>query len=667
MNLADAISAVRYFGIYPVFLGTWHRIVKKTGLLKYRFPTSDWGELALESFIDRSTIKRNWREILCPDRFFPVADVCRFFSGKNASGQLIIERADNVTNGRFKYFSRLDVRHGLPVNWHLNPFTGAEWPKDVHWCDIDYFVKENGDIKCAWEISRFSWAYDLVRAYAVTNDEKYVRTFWELLESWLADNQPNQGVNWVSGQECGLRIMAWCFALFAFLGSKASTEDRIERLLLAIAVHAERVEKFISHAIRQKTSHAMTEAAGLYTAGTLFPFFRSASRWRALGRKILEREGLRQIYEDGSYVQHSMNYHRLMLHTYLWCLRLAEINGESFSEKLKERLLNATEFLYQMQDETTGRVPNYGANDGALVLPLSNCDYLDYRPVIQSCWYLLKRQKLYERGQWDEDMVWFFGPDALNASKLNKQRTSCSFQAGGYYTLRAKSSWGMIRCQTYRDRVVHVDPLHLDVWANGINLLRDCGTYKYFAPDEPELELYFKSIWAHNTVTIDDRLPVRLVSRFIYLPWPKAELNRFKQGRDIIEWEGRSLAYDRDPWNVIHSRRVMSNPEGTRWEITDVLTGNGSHKVELRWHLPAEADVVVRESESVQVRLVDGWLLEVTAHDTIKARIIESGENGGWESLYYSHKQPLHTLSVVVETDLPMKFATTVWRQVRLE
>ena len=51
------------------------------------------------------------------------------------------------------------------------------------------------------------------------------------------------------------------------------------------------------------------------------------------------------------------------------------------------------------------------------------------------------------------------------------------------------------RCHRYRDRVGHVDPLHVDLWAEGINLLRDCGSYAYFAPDEPDLEYYFKSIW----------------------------------------------------------------------------------------------------------------------------------------------------------------------------
>jgi len=456
MILTDTIGAVRHFGVYPILLGTWHRLAKKVGLLKRRFPTVDWGELHLDSFVDRDLSGAQLQTRICPDKFFSVAMVAKnkdLLDGIGVEKSSVIDLADNIVNGDFRYFSKVRAKSKYPVNWHYNSFSHAKWDQDVHWCDTSCFVKANGDIKCVWELSRFSWAYDLVRAYVVSGDEKYAETYWKLFESWLDNNQPNRGVNWLSGQECALRIMACCFAVFAFINSPSSTAGRIERFILAVAVHAERIEKFISHAIRQKTNHAITEAAALYTTGILFPFFQKSKRWKVLGKAILEKEGLKQIYEDGSYVQQSMNYHRLMLHAYLWCLRLAELNEDGFSEALNERLVKATEFLYQMQDDSTGRVPNYGPNDGALILPLNSCDYLDYRPVIQACWYLLKREKLFERGPWDEDMLWLFGPLALKVSKTNKLKDSCEFRSGGYYTLRGNKSWGMIRCHNYRDRV----------------------------------------------------------------------------------------------------------------------------------------------------------------------------------------------------------------------
>ena len=353
-----------------------------------------------------------------------------------------------------------------------------------------------------------------------------------------------------------------------------------------------------------------------------------------------------------------------MLQAYLWSLRLAELNEDSFSPELRDKLLKTTEFLYQMQDDSTGRVPNYGANDGALIVPLNSCDYLNYRPVIQSCWYLLKRERLYESGPWDEDLLWLFGPAALNVSKADKQRKSLGFSEGGYYTLRSpsKKSWAMIRCHSYRDRVGHIDFLHTDLWADGLNLLRDCGSYKYFAPDEPEFERYFKSIWAHNTIVVDDQSPLRLVSHFIYLPWPKAELKKFERGENKIEWEGTHLAYNRSPWHIIHRRRITVQQDD-RWEIHDDLQGRGKHKLELRWHLPSEAKTVEQDLHYVLVKLPAEWMLKVETDSDIEVELLQAEPKGGLESLYYACKTPIHTLSVATYCQLPSTFRTTVWKE----
>ena len=128
----------------------------------------------------------------------------------------------------------------------------------------------------------------------------------------------------------------------------------------------------------------------------LFPELRSSERWRATGRQVLEDLGRELIYDDGAFSQHSANYHRLMLHDYLWVLRLGEVLGQPFSSELRERVGKSGEFLYQIQDDASGRVPCYGQNDGALVLPLNNCDYQDFRPVIQSTSYLATGTRRYQ-------------------------------------------------------------------------------------------------------------------------------------------------------------------------------------------------------------------------------------------------------------------------------
>ena len=64
------------------------------------------------------------------------------------------------------------------------------------------------------------------------------------------------------------------------------------------------------------------------------------------------------------------------------------------ADELYERVGRSGELLFQLQDEETGRVPCYGQNDGALVLPLNNCDPRDFRPVVQTVTMLTVRWKL---------------------------------------------------------------------------------------------------------------------------------------------------------------------------------------------------------------------------------------------------------------------------------
>jgi hypothetical protein len=137
-----------------------------------------------------------------------------------------------------------------------------------------------------------------------------------------------------------------------------------------IAVSGKRIEGNLDYALSQRNNHGMSEGMGLWTIGLLFPEFRSSKRWRDLGQQVLEKLGRELIYEDGSFVQHSVNYHRLMLHDYVWAIRLGEQNNQPLSSGLKERIRAAVNFLYQIQDEETGKVPYYGQNDGALILPL---------------------------------------------------------------------------------------------------------------------------------------------------------------------------------------------------------------------------------------------------------------------------------------------------------
>lgn len=657
-----AFQIVRNYGIGFCVFRTQYALRKKFGLLKREFPARPWSRVTLSDWL-KSHVDPELASFL---KAHQTNGRQFFFDSGTIAGlsehykKEIVSQADEILQNRFCYFFNDYYDLGPGPDWFLNPVTGARAKSHLHWCDIDLFDPTVGDIKFIWEPSRFAWAYTLVRAYAATGDEKYAEKFWTLFESWLEANQPNMGPSFACGQECAIRLMAMCFALYALSQACPSTVERKIKLITAVAVHADRIEKNIDFAISTHTNHSLTEAAGLYTTGTLFPEFERSEYWLKLGKKVLTNEGLNQIYPDGSYIQHSMNYHRLMLRDFLWVLRLAQLNDDSFCDELLSRVKKAADFLYQMQDEFSGRVPNYGANDGALIIPLNSCDYLDYRPVLQAVNYLFSKTRLYESGPWDEDLVWLFGLQALAVPLEQIERSSRAYRVGGYYTIRNSNSWTMMRCHSYKDRPGHADMLHLDLWWKGHNILRDSGTYMYNC--EQPWQDYFSSTSAHNTMTIDGTSQMQKLLRFMWLDWTKAKLTMHESfnGGAIKTMQGEHYGYCRKPYKIIHRRAVLASSDSF-WLIVDDVLGVGAHEVGVYWQL-SDVDYQL-QGNTVILQTNCGTVCLVFLHSSGsgKCECFEGDQSlAGWQSLYYGNRQPAPVLLCSVQTDLSVRFVTLV-------
>ncbi len=655
-------ALIRQYGIRRCLFRFRHDLKRTTGLLKRKFPPWRWEKRPLGSWLKDAVPAdpagyRSFRES-CRARFFfpagrPAAPPQEWLSAARADAELLLD-------GKIRFFSALVGRIGFPeVEWFTNPFTGQHDPPQRHWCDLADFDPARGDIKYFWEPSRFGWSYALARAYAAGRDEHYPEAFWTVLESWLAANPPQMGVNWQCGQEIAFRLLACVFALHAFWASPHTTAERLARLVVLLGASAERIAGNIDYARAQVGNHATTEAAGLYTVGVLFPELAGAEGWRRLGRNVLEAEARHNNWPDGSYTQHSVNYQRLMMHAYLWCLRLGELNGESFSDRTRQRLERSYEFLYQLQDAPTGRLPNYGPNDGAMLLPLNGCDYLDYRPLLGAMHYLFRRQRLYDDGPWEEDLLWLFGPSALEAPMRPIARESRNFCYGGYYTLRGRRSWAMTRCHSYRSRPNQADMLHLDLWFRGVNLLRDSGSYSYYDP-QGGWNLYFLSTAAHNTIELGRENQMIKGPRFRWFSLLESRWTGRARHNQIELWQGEHCGFRRLPSRATH-RRAICRLGDDCWLIVDDILGKGTEQARLFWHL---ADLPCRlEGPSVRLEIGEERASLVVAGGPAEMSLrLERGTDGeermGWQSLYYGQRTPAPTLCAAMEGPLPLRFLT---------
>jgi hypothetical protein len=562
-----------------------------------------------------------------------------------------VDEADRILSGELKYFSHAYYPVGFPPGWHTDPVSGIMLDSQKHWSEIS---DDPGlDIKYIWEPSRFGMVYPLVRAYASTRDEKYAEAFWGLIQSWADANPPNAGPNWMDGQEAALRLMAWDFGYHAFEKSESTTPERVAQLTVMIAAHAERIYKNIDYAISTHSNHAICEAFGLWLVGTLYPEFKDSEKYLSLGRKLLEQEATAQIFLDGSYSMYSLNYHRFILHIYLYAIRLAELNKTPFSEALKERVAKSVDYLSQLIDTDTGQMPVYGSNDGALVLPLNNCDFTDYRPLLQLGAYMTRKQLPFEPGPWDEDLYWLYGETSFGQERGDKEEKVQAFPYGGTYLLSGSNSKVMIRCTEPRSRPSHADQLHVDLWIRGQNIACDAGTYLYSGEDPWRNGLAHTAV--HNTVTVDRLDQMKMLTRFTWTDWSHGKVLR----HDAKIWQGEHDGYKRLTGPVNHRRTVLSLPEN-RWLIVDHLTSSQPHHYDLHWLL-ADGEYGVQELApefGLWLDPLGGKLPDFVT--LVRMGILEGGGQfstvradpntmRGWRSQYYGDKEP--AISVLLETD----------------
>ncbi|MCR4403014.1 MAG: heparinase II/III family protein [Firmicutes bacterium] len=583
----------------------------------------------------------------------------------------VVEVANAALEGRFLFFSRWWADLGDPPDWLMNPVDGIRYPGDTHWSLVPDLSAELGDIKYVWEASRFSHVYYLARAYALTGDERYADGFWNHLESWVQANPPEYGPNWRCGQEIAIRSFAWIFGLYAFGGLRVTTPERVALLLKYLWYNAWHIERNHWYALRcVRNNHSLSEAAGMFTIGTLFPFFKESTRWRKKGFSHLVREALWQICTDGSYSMHSTNYSRFVVQLFSWSLRIAQVNETEFPNVLIARLRKLLHFLRSMQDEKTGQLPNYGSNDGALIFPLSSCDYLDYRPSLNALSVILDGESLYGPGPWLEETTWFRGPaeqrkrngegvvcvssTSENSSTVQIARRGASFPVGGYYVLRGQNAFAMIRCGEYRHRPYQADMLHLDLWYNGQNLLVDAGTYSY-NPRGGWLE-YFAGTSSHNTVTVDDRDQMRKGGRFLWSNWARGRALQFSTIGLTQLFIGEHAGYS----PVIH-RRFSAQKDDAFLVVDDLFGDDSEHEFTLHW-LVGDVELELNPTGAVATIEDTKLLLRVGCTQEVAGTWAKGQANPmrGWWSLYYGERLPAWSYRVTARVKGPVRFFTLI-------
>ncbi len=460
-----------------------------------------------------------------------------------------------------------------PPRWERNPFVPQQQARlDLPWWKISDFAPQQGDIKYIWEASRFEWAVNFA-IVARNGDSNFLTKLNQWCVDWWKNNPPFFGPNWKCAQEASIRTIRLCVCADILSQFKNSQKALIE----TIAIHLARVKPTLRYAQAQENNHATTEAAAMIIGGLLLRQNQHplGSSFIRLGFAALEKALAKLIMDDGSFSQNSTNYHRFMLDTVcLTKLICDKYEAAQFSEASLVKIESAIRWLNAMTDPTSGQAFNLGHNDSAYLLPYPIGKARDFRMTIGFAQALFSTAVDVENAKAAQPFFQYW-----NIEKVAEREPEIHdgvFDDGGFCLLNDRSTKVLLRVPKYRFRPAHCDGLHVDVFVNGENILRDSGSISYISKDAA-IDLALTR--HHNTVQFDENEQMPRLSRFLWGDWlaPSEPISFEKTSNG----GAMSSAYKDRRLNR-HWRKVELSKNHVM--ITDDIAGN-FQKATLRWHL----------------------------------------------------------------------------------
>jgi hypothetical protein len=543
----------------------------------------------------------------------------------------------------------------------------------VHWSRIDPLDPAMvGDSKVTWELNRHQWLVTLAQAYQLTGNLTFAEAVFTHLDDWARQNPYGIGINWASSLEVGLRLMAWTWVLILLRRSPALTPERFARLQALVTAHASHVERYLSHYYSPNT-HLTGEALALVYAGVVFADSPVAARWRDTGRRILVREIVRQVDDEGVYFEQATCYQRYTVEIYLHFLMLASRNHLPVPAAVAERVQHMLDYLLAVS-RPDRQIPAIGDADGGWLLPLARRAPADARGVFALGAAVFEQPELaWAAGEPMPELVWMLGMEGLRRfTRLGFRAPAVGasrvFRAGGYAVMR--SGWQSDAHQLIMDvgplgcpnsgAHGHADLLSIQCTAFGEEYLVDPGTYCY-TPD-PAWRNYFRSTAAHNTLVIDGQNQADPTGPFGWRVRPAARLQAWESTATHDYADAEHDGYARLSRPVTHRRRVLFlKPIG--WMVIDDLSGSGQHEIELRFHFsPRPVEIAPDLWTRAQGRRGQGLWLRAMAPVPLVAEKREGHLQpiDGWSSPGYGLRRPSPVVIYRAAATLPLQITTVI-------
>jgi len=549
--------------------------------------------------------------------------------------------ADAVLRHEFPLFDTT-VPTGPDIRWRRDYVSGLE-TGTAYFRRIPYLdQKRAGDHKMIWELNRHQHLVLLAQAWRMSGRVEYADEITAQLESWLAANFYQRGINWASALEVAFRALSWIWVYH--LASERMVADLRGRFLSALYQHGLYLEKNLSVYFSPNT-HLLGEALALQAIGVLLPCFPGAAHWAEKGSRIVAEEMERQVLADGAHFEQSTYYHVYAFDMFLFHTLLGPVTA-AYWEKL-ERMGDYLEALLGVDRA----IPCFGDDDGGRMFHPYGQRNRFGRASMAAASILRNGRWGYELADVAEIAAWWLGPRAFPArpvaqgaivSRLFEKTGMAVLAAGDVVVYMDAGPFG-----PFRGGHSHADTLSIVVKRGDQELLIDPGTYTYVS--DPEWRDRFRGTAGHNTVRIGGADQAAPAGPFGWASLPETAILEWSPDTPSLEAECRYRG-------VRHRRRVsLETPDCLR--IDDRVEGPGrdagaEEDIELFWHCGQP----VQPLRGGRFAIGDAAELQLPAD--LAVEVVE-----GWRSPVLGTKVPAPVIRGVVRTRLPWDGQTVLrWR-----
>ena len=379
----------------------------------------------------------------------------------------IIERGDRICEGWFAPTGYAHQYVNLEMDWETNhtPNNYCEW---------------------VWVLSRHEQFTPLAQAYYVTKDEKYVRAFEKIIESWIdqvefpivdvANRHYSYSHTGWRTIETGIRMISpWPNTIHLFMREGFLSDALIVKIFKSIWEHAFHLRYFCS-------SHnwLIIELTGFLNIACFYPFYDKCAEWKRFVFDRFVSECDVQFWPEGFQYELTTGYHFGVLHDYLLCVDRARAYGIEVPEKM----MNCIHRMYHgiiriLQPDR--HLPDL--NDGSSETMLGYLSQgLSYFPNDEIFRYFVTDGREGKKPPYVSAVMPYIGHCAMRTS-WEKDAIFALFDS-------AHHGWGH----------QHEDKLSFNLSAYGKNLLLDGGNYDY---DTSKMRSMLCSSLGHNTALVD--------------------------------------------------------------------------------------------------------------------------------------------------------------------